>query len=132
MRLRILFALLATLMVSGSTLTQASYPSEPVNPESASVITFGWDIPTSRTDGSSLLLSEIGGYRIYEQGELVLEIDGGEQTSAMYDFGGYGYSCWSISTVDSWGQEGPQSAESCDTVKPTAPSAPTLTISFNR
>lgn len=107
--------------------TQAAYPADPT---SDSIVQFEWDIPTERVNGNSLLPSEISGYRIYEDGDLVVTINDGTQTSVLYDYGGYGEACWTISTVDSWGQEGPQSAESCDTVKPSPPSAPSLTISF--
>lgn len=108
----------------------ANYPAEPIDPTSASIVTFEWDQPYQRVDGSTLFPSEIGGYRIYERGELILSIDEGDILSAVYDYGGYGEGCWSISTVDTWGQEGPQSEEMCGTVKPPAPGAPSLTISF--
>jgi hypothetical protein len=45
-----------------------------------------WEIPTSRTDGTSLSLSEIGGYRIYmgtssDNLQMIVEIDDGSATS---------------------------------------------------
>lgn len=122
MRFSRYLALFAVLLFIGGG-THASYPSETIDPNSDSLVTFEWNIPTERVNGNSLLPSEISGYRIYEEGELVI-------TSTTYDYGGYGESCWTISTVDAWGQEGPQSNPYCGLVKPSPPSAPSLTISF--
>ena len=117
-------ALFSLVVVGGS---KASFPAG-----GSSTIQFTWDIPTEREDGSSLLPVEIGGYHLYEEGLLVLEIEGGETTSAFYDYGTYGNACFTISTVDSWGQEGAQSAPVCLQILPAPPSAPPLQANFNR
>lgn len=90
----------------------------------SSVINFVWDIPTEREDGSPLPTIEISGYNLYEQGEKVAWIEGGDTTSISYDYGGYGQPCFTISTTDFWNQEGSQSPETCVNVFPAPPSAP--------
>lgn len=96
-------------------------------------INFNWDKPTERTNGATLFPSEIGSYTIYENynGEVyeVLSV-GGTYEEATYYFDGYGSPCYSISTTDSWGQEGSKSPEICINVFPAPPAAPALNVSF--
>jgi hypothetical protein len=96
----------------------------PLTASASSVINFVWDIPTEREDGSPLPAIEISGYNLYEQGEKVAWIEGGDTTSVTYDYGGYGQPCFTISTTDFWNQEGSQSPETCVNVFPAPPSAP--------
>ena len=87
-------------------------------------IQFEWDIPTERVDGSTLLVNEISGYTLYEDGYEIAFIPNGTTTSYTYQYDGYGRPCFSISTTDSWGQEGGKSEEECVNVFPAPPKAP--------
>lgn len=97
---------------------------------SASVITFVWETPTKRADGSTLLSNEIAGYTLYEDGVQIQWIAGGTTTSTSHDYGGYGQPCFSISTTDTWQQEGAQSTEVCVNVFPAPPGSPALRVSL--
>lgn len=90
----------------------------------AAEVNFTWDIPTERTDGSTLFSNEIYGYNLYEDGEKVQWIGGGTTTTATHLYDAYGQPCFTISTTDNWGQEGPQSPEVCLNVFPAPPGAP--------
>ena len=90
----------------------------------AKPVSFTWDVPTEREDGSTLFTNEINGYTIYEDGEKLIYVSGGATTSATVDYDAYGQPCYSISTTDNWQQEGRQSAEVCVNVFPAPPSAP--------
>ncbi len=91
---------------------------------SSSEINFTWDVPIEREDGTTLFQNEISGYTLYENGEKVAWIAGGGTTDFIYDYGGYGQPCFTISTTDFWGQEGSQSPEVCVNVFPAPPAAP--------
>lgn len=90
----------------------------------SSTIQFQWEVPTERQDGTSLLVNEISGYTLYENGNKVAWIGGGSTTDFSYDYGGYGQPCFTISTTDTWGQEGQQSPEVCVNVFPAPPGSP--------
>lgn len=90
----------------------------------AAPVSFTWDVPTEREDGSTLFTNEISGYTIYEDGEMLVFVSGGATTSATVDYDAYGQPCYTISTTDNWQQEGRQSAEVCVNVFPAPPSSP--------
>lgn len=90
----------------------------------AADLQFTWDIPTQRTDGSTLFTNEIYGYTLYENGYEIKSIVGGSTIETTYLYDGYGQPCYTISTTDIWQQEGPQSPEVCINVFPAPPGSP--------
>ena len=90
----------------------------------AGSVSFQWEVPSEREDGTTLLYTEISGYTLYEDGYQVAWISGGLTTEFTYEYDGYGQPCFSISTTDSWQQEGNRSEEVCVNVYPAPPSAP--------
>ncbi len=105
----------------------ANYTTE--GQSSGSEVMLGWDTPTEKVDGSTLLENEISGYNIYEEGALAFQLE--RVNEMLYDNEGFGRTCFSISTVDVWGQEGPQSEPYCHTFTPAAPGSPTLRAKIN-
>jgi len=72
-------------------------------------IELGWDIPTERTDGSALPITEIDHYNIY-YGSGTIEIAADQTGYTVVDVG-VGVHTFTISTVDLGGIEGPISEE---------------------
>lgn len=86
--------------------------------------TFNWDIPTETIDGDPLDVSSIAGYQLYQDGSPVLYIEGGSTTTVGYDVVGFGNICFTISTIDVFEQEGPQSEPVCETYFPSFAKSP--------
>ncbi len=79
-------------------------------PVTARSATLSWTIPTTRTDGSPLSLSEIDGYRIYmgsneEDLSLIVDLNDGTTTSHTFTDMAIGTSVFTVTTYDIDGNE---------------------------
>jgi len=79
-------------------------------------ISFSWDKPTEREDGTALSPEEIQSYRLYKfvDGEAVPLINvSGSDTSYVLNVDTAGSHCYAISTIDSDSREGRLSDQVC-------------------
>lgn len=119
--------IVACLLVAFALLTVAAYAAT-YNP-----FLIQWTPPTSRTDDTPLLPSEIDHYQLY------ISLDGVDMTPLSLTGTQYQYTptasgdyCYAMSTVDTGGREDGKSAEVCKVAVPLVfpprpPSALTIT-----
>lgn len=92
----------------------------------ARTLTFSWEKPTTREDGSTLPESEIGSYKLYENDQFFLEVSDGSASQAQSQRAlqnGITY-CYKISAVDTDGLESELSDPSCIDTPNALPLAP--------
>lgn len=89
----------------------------------AETVTLNWTAPTERTDGTPLSQSEIGGYTLRKDGELVDATIQGTATSYSLTLGP-GEHCFDMATTDTEGRTGPFGVVVCRSIK-AVPGAPT-------
>lgn len=119
-----LAGLLAAGLIACAGPPEPSSAAPPAQPEGA--IALNWDPPMSRTDGSSLGVSEIAGYRLYlgeRPGEYnrVIDIEDPRQTTTILTELEPDKTYFiAIATVDLSGRESPKSRELRQVAKPLA------------
>lgn len=101
-----------TTPTSPTTPTEPTTPTTPTTPTSGAA-TISWSVPTERTDGAALKMSELGGYLIYygtNSSELtqVVRVEDPYQTQYTFNLPGGTY-YFRVSAYDS---EGIQSSKS--------------------
>jgi len=88
-----------------------------------------WDAPTTREDGTELLLAEIDHYDLYADGELLAAVPGGDSTTQA-DLSP-GQHCFAMKTVDTDGRESVFSNEVCKDLPSDAnPNSVTIEITI--